>query len=122
MKTTAARNTETFAIDRTNDAANDTTTDERTRDEFDELVTRASGGDRHAIGAIAVALGPRLLGEARAILGEFDQEADDVLQDFFLALLERRLRFEPAHGRAMPWMCRMVRAIAWRRSEESERD
>jgi DNA-directed RNA polymerase specialized sigma24 family protein len=122
MKTTAPRNTEMFTIDMTNDAANDTTTDARIRHEFDDLVMRASQGDRRAIGAIAVAIGPKLLVEARKILGEFDQEAEDVLQDFLVALLERRLRFEPAHGRAMPWMCRMVRAIAWRKSEERERD
>jgi DNA-directed RNA polymerase specialized sigma24 family protein len=122
MKTTAASNTEIFTIDMTNDAANDTTADERIRDEFDDLVMRASQGDRRAIGAIAVAIGPKLLVEVRTMLGEFDQEAEDVLQDFLLALLERRLRFDPAHGRAMPWMCRMVRAFAWRRSEERERD
>jgi hypothetical protein len=70
-------------------------------DEFDELVACASGGDRRAIGAIAIALGPTLLKEARTVLGEFDDEADDVLQDFFLFLVEPRWPTTPPQGRAM---------------------
>ena len=48
------------------------------------------GSDGRAIGAIAIALGPTLLNEARTVLGELDDEADDVLRDFFLFLVERR--------------------------------
>ena len=80
--------------------------------EFDKLMWRAADGDRRAIGAIAIAIGPTLLKEARIGLGEFDQDAEEVLNDFFLSLLERRFLFTPAHGRAMPWMCGVVQAIA----------
>jgi Sigma-70 region 2 len=88
------------------------------QDAFEDLVLRASQGDRRAIGAIAIAFGPRLLHEARACLEGYEHEAEDVLQDFFLALLERRSRFTPARGRAIPWMCEAVRALARERNPD----
>jgi DNA-directed RNA polymerase specialized sigma24 family protein len=97
-------------------------TDTQRQDEFDDLVVHASQGDRRAVGAIAVALGPMLLEEARTVLGEFEQDAEDVLDDFLLSLLERRARFTPAHGRATPWLCRIVRLIAQERRRERVRD
>jgi DNA-directed RNA polymerase specialized sigma24 family protein len=109
MKTTASRKTRTFEND-------------DIKDQFDELVVLASRGDRRAIGAIGIAFGPTLLEEARTVLGEFDQEADDVLEDFLLALVDRRLLFTPAHGRATPWICGIVRAIALQRRRELQRD
>jgi DNA-directed RNA polymerase specialized sigma24 family protein len=86
---------------------------------FDDLVLRASQGDRRAIGAVAIAFGPYLLEEARGCLKGYEHEAEDVLQDFFLALLERRSRFGPARGRAIPWMCAAVRALASERNPEN---
>ncbi len=59
--------------------------------------------------------------EARAVLREFAQDADDVLQDCFLFLLEGKSPFLPAHGRAVVWMCRTVRAIARTRRERLRR-
>jgi hypothetical protein len=48
---------------------------------FEDLVLRAAQGDRRALGAIAIAFGPKLLKEAELCLrGEF--VAEDVLQDF----------------------------------------
>src|SRR5258708_39658689 len=68
--------------------------------ELDEIGRRAAAGDRKAIGAIAVKLRPRLLAEARAVLGSrFKHEAEDVGQDFFVALLERQSRFLPPQVR-----------------------
>jgi DNA-directed RNA polymerase specialized sigma24 family protein len=90
-------------------------TDAQTQIDFDDLVQRATRGDRRALGAIAIALTPRLLEEAGEVLGEdFEQEAGDVLQDFFLMLLEGRSRFVPAQGRALEWMCGVIRSIARR--------
>jgi hypothetical protein len=54
--------------------------DAQVQDEFDDLVMRASEGDSRAIAAIAVALGPMLRTEARSVLRELAQDADDVLQ------------------------------------------
>ena len=89
---------------------------------FDDLVLRAFQGDRRAIGAIAIAFGPKLLKEAKACLEGYEHEADEVLQDFFLSLLERRSRFAPARGHAIPWMCEAVRALARERNPDWDRD
>jgi len=99
---------------RTRNASNDT----QVQDDFDDLVMNASRGDSRAVGAIAVALGPMILEEARAVLGEHAHEEEDVLQDFLLFLLDGRSPFRPAKGRAVPWMCRMVRALAQTRRKE----
>jgi DNA-directed RNA polymerase specialized sigma24 family protein len=89
---------------------------------FDDLVLRASQGDRRAIAAVAIAFGPLLLREAKACLEGYEHEADDVLQDFFLSLLERRSRFGPARGRAIPWMCEAVQALARERNPDWDRE
>jgi DNA-directed RNA polymerase specialized sigma24 family protein len=97
-------------------------TDEEIIAEPDDTVRRASQGDRDAIGTIAILSGTMLLDEARAVLGDFEHEAADVVQDFLLALLERRSPFTPGKGRAIPWMCGLVRAMARKRLAERERD
>jgi uncharacterized protein (DUF2236 family) len=97
-------------------------TDAQIQDEFDDLVTRACDGDRRALAAIAIAFSSRLLGEARAELGYFEQDADEVLQDFFAAVLERQAVFDPAKERANPWMKRILRELARRRRADRERD
>jgi DNA-directed RNA polymerase specialized sigma24 family protein len=117
MKTSMARQIAKFVVNHEN-----AQTDDPHQEAFDTLVQRASEGDNRAIGAIAVSVGPTLLEEARIALGDFEQEAEDVLNDFFACLLERRMRFTPAHGRAMPWMCGIVQAIAQQRRREFERD
>ena len=61
-------------------AANDVLLEE----DFDDLVLRASEGDRRAVGAIAIALGKSLVEEARSVVKGLDGEAEDVVQDFLL--------------------------------------
>jgi DNA-directed RNA polymerase specialized sigma24 family protein len=96
-------------------------TDAQVQADFDDLAMRATHGDKRALGAIAIVFGPTLLEEARAVMGDFEQEAPDVLQDFFLALLEGRSRFTPAQGRAIAWMCGIIRAMARKHRAECER-
>jgi DNA-directed RNA polymerase specialized sigma24 family protein len=116
MKTTNRPSTTVVPVH----AAND---DAQVIAEFDQLVRHAAAGDRRAIGAIAIAFGPKLLHEARAVLGRrFEEEADDVLQDFFAWMLEGSSRFQPAHGRAIPWMCGVVRAIARKARGDRKRE
>ncbi len=98
-----------------------TCSDTQVEDDFDDLVQHAACGDSRAIGAIAIALGPMILEEARVVLGEYAGEDIDVLQDFVGVLLEARSPFRPSHGRAIPWMCRTVRAIAQTRRKENNR-
>ena len=97
-------------------------TDAQLQDELDVLVNRAAHGDGRAIASIAIAFGPMLLQEASAVLGDFEDEAADVLQDFLVLLLERRSRFTPSQGRAIPWMCGLVRAMARKYRAERERE
>jgi len=87
-----------------------TATDEEVREQFDELLGKAVGGDRRAIGAIAIALGPTLLKEAREELGEGrEHEAGDVVQRFFLAMVEGTMVFAGERGTGLEWMKRIVR-------------
>jgi DNA-directed RNA polymerase specialized sigma24 family protein len=97
-------------------------TDAQLEADFDDLVMRATHGDERALGAIAIAFGPTLLEEARAVMGDFEHEAGDVLQDSFLSLLERRSQFTPPHGRAVDWMCGIIRATARKHRADRERD
>jgi DNA-directed RNA polymerase specialized sigma24 family protein len=114
MKTTTLRKVSSSSRIHTN-------TDAQRQADFNDLVWRATHGDRRALGAIAIAISPTLLEEARQVLGEFAQEAGDVLQDFFVALLEGQSRFVPAHGRALEWMCGVIRAMARQHRAECER-
>jgi hypothetical protein len=90
-----------------------TATDEEVREQFDELVEKAVGGDRRAIGAIAIALGPTLLEEARRALGEErEHEAWDAVQRLFLAMVEGTMVFAGEGGTGLEWMKRIVRERA----------
>jgi DNA-directed RNA polymerase specialized sigma24 family protein len=97
-------------------------TDTQLQDDFDALVTRANQGDTRALGAIAIACRPDLLREAGAVMGDFAREAEDIVQDLLLELLEGRSRFTPAQGRAIHWMCGIVRAMARKRRAERLRE
>jgi hypothetical protein len=82
-------------------------------DPLDACVRQAVRGSHRAIGNIAMTLGGVLHDEARAALGpRFEQGAGDVVQDFYLGLLERRFRFPRIRGCAVVWMKRVVRMLA----------
>ena len=87
-----------------------TATDDEVREQFDELVGKAVGGDRRAIGAIAIALGPTLLKEARQALGKGrEQEAGNAVQRLFRAMTEGTMTFSGERGTGLAWMKRIVR-------------
>jgi DNA-directed RNA polymerase specialized sigma24 family protein len=115
---TATRTTGSLHTHSTPTPANDT----QLRDDFDQLVRRACAGDRHAVGAIAIALGPTLLADLRAWMGPWAQDADDVLHDFFVVLLEGTSRFPPARGRGLSWIRGVLRAMARRYCADRRRD
>ncbi len=89
---------------------------------FDDLVKRASRGDRDAIAAIVLAFGPDLREQARADLKPWGDEAEDLVQDFFLHLLEGRWRYVPDHAGGSAWMRRVIRTMAATRRAERQRD
>ena len=111
MKTINARKTRESEID-----------EDPIEDAFDDLVWEACKGDSEAVGLIATTVGTILLEEAESALGDFEREAGEVLHDLFAGMLERRLRFAPARGRALPWLCAITLAIARQRRRERERD
>ncbi len=85
---------------------------------FDELLLLALRGDRHAIGAIALTFTSDLLTVANVVL---DNEADaaDVVQDFFLALVEGKVEgvpFLPGCGKA--FLLDVVRHMARKRRRQ----
>jgi hypothetical protein len=85
---------------------------------LDELVLDATRGDRRAVGAIAFAFTSDLRAEANAVL-RHEHDAADVVQDFFLALLEgKAARFAPGRGRAKAFLLGVVRDMARRRRKD----
>jgi DNA-directed RNA polymerase specialized sigma24 family protein len=85
---------------------------------LDDLVRRAARADRDAIGAIASALTRELRAEANAVLHN-EHDAADVVQDFFLALLQGEAeRFAPGPNRGKPFLVGLVRAMARKRRRE----
>jgi DNA-directed RNA polymerase specialized sigma24 family protein len=99
------------------------TPQEAHRAAFEDLVMRASRGDRNAIAAIYISFRPAILEEARRELGPFESDAEDVLHEFILLLLEGCWRYVPDSGRAADWILRTVRTIArrWRPERDRER-
>jgi DNA-directed RNA polymerase specialized sigma24 family protein len=88
---------------------------------FDDLVLLATRGDRHAIGAIALAFTGDLLAEANDVLHD-EHDAADVVQDFFLALLEGKTEgIVPLPGQARAFLLEIVRRMARRRRRERRR-
>lgn len=84
-----------------------------TLDELDEGIASASRGDRHAIACLALAFGSSIWTEALHATRDDRSRASDVLQSFYLSLLEASRPFDPAFdGRAIPWMGRRIHAIA----------
>lgn len=82
-------------------------------DAMDDMVLAASRGERDAIGALAIGFTSPLLDEARDALGPVhQQDAADVVQDFLLGLAEARFTCPRIRGGAIPWMKRVVRAMA----------
>jgi DNA-directed RNA polymerase specialized sigma24 family protein len=89
--------------------------------DLDAFIGRACEGDRDALNVVARELHPRLVREARVHLGHLDVEAEDAVQDLFLAMLEGRVR--PPRGRreGRAHLLRLVALFARRRARESRR-
>ncbi len=85
---------------------------------FSDLVLRAAQGDSRAIGVIAIGLGPALLGVARSVV-KHREEAEDLLQDFYVILLSgRAARFPPRPGRGLDWLEGLMRSMSRVRHEQ----
>jgi len=90
------------------------------RDLLDPLVRRAAEGDRSAIGALGRSFRPRLVAAARVHLQRAD--AEDVVQDVFVLLLEGKLPPPGPHEAAVPWLLRAVNELAEALAEQQAGD
>jgi len=83
----------------------------RFHDLLDPVVRRAAQGDHEAIETVYRQLRTRLVGAARTHRLE-GCDAEDVVQDLFVILLEARLHPPRANDPAVPWLFRMVDVLA----------
>jgi DNA-directed RNA polymerase specialized sigma24 family protein len=89
--------------------------------DLDEQIRRALEGDRDALDAVARELYPRLLHEARTHLGPLEHEADDVVQDLFVAILEKRVRAPRGRGDGVAHLLRLTKVFARKHARENRR-
>jgi hypothetical protein len=89
--------------------------------DLDDAIRRALGGDRDALATVARELHPRLVREARTMLGDLDHEADDVVQDLFVAILEGRIRAPKGRGEGVPMLLRLVCVFARKHARNTQR-
>ncbi len=94
----------------------------RFKADVDDLVMRASHGDRRAVLTITRLVGPMLRAEARRELGPYADEASDVVQDFLVFLIEGEWPYVPHRDGGDAWMRRIVRTIARTRRAQRQRD
>lgn len=88
----------------------------------DDLIARVRAGDRDATGLLYRKHAEPLLKVARAALGKDAGEADDVVQDVFVTLLEEATRFSPAPGKVSVWLNGIARRISMKRVRDLGRE
>ena len=81
---------------------------------LDGVARKALAGDRGAIETLARELRADMVEHAQAHLGRFDCDAEDVVQDVFVALLEGTLRQAPKGQSAVVWLLAIVEIQAHR--------
>jgi hypothetical protein len=82
----------------------------------------ACEGDTEAADQVARELRERMVAEARDNLGIFVMEAEDVVDDLFVEMLECHVHPPRGHGRAVPMLLRIVADLARRRMLERAAD
>ena len=84
---------------------------------LDDLVFRASRGDRHALARFAIVYGPTLVSEARELMAARGApHAGDVVCDLLHAMLAATLEFVPGRDRAGPWLFEQLQLLCARRA------
>ena len=71
---------------------------------LDPVIRRASHGDAEAIARLAREFRRQMIEHAEEHLARFDMDAEDVVQNVFLALLERALVEPPRSACAVQWL------------------
>jgi DNA-directed RNA polymerase specialized sigma24 family protein len=89
--------------------------------DLDAIARRAFDGDRVAMDVLARELHARLVHAARIALGDLEHEADDVVQDLFVAILEGRVRAPRGPGEALAYLLRLTGVFARRHARQVSR-
>jgi hypothetical protein len=79
---------------------------------YDRVIRRAARGDRDAIAQLARELHDVMVAHAEEHMARFDIDAEDVVQNVLLALLERGLREPPRSACAVQWLLDRVALFA----------
>jgi hypothetical protein len=88
--------------------------------DLDDTIELACDGDRAALGVVAEELRDRLVMQVIAVRGErFENEADDVVDDLFLAMLDPRVPFARCRVGALPNLLFMAEIFARRHLEQA---
>lgn len=74
----------------------------------EDLLLRVGRGDSRAFEQLYDSMSPRLFGLLRQMLHD-EREAEDILQDGFVHLWERAAAYDPARGKAFPWVAMIFR-------------
>jgi hypothetical protein len=88
--------------------------------DLDDHVRLACEGDRDAADVVARELRPRLIAKVIPVLGgRFEQDADEVVDDLLVAMLEGRVRPKRGRGEAVQTLLRMAVAYARRHTRDA---
>jgi len=79
---------------------------------LDGVVRRAARGERDAIALLARDFRPQMVDHAEANLARLDMDAEDVVQEVFVALLDRALVEPPREVCAVTWLLDRVSLFA----------
>ncbi len=82
----------------------------------------ACEGDTEAADQVARALRDRMVAAARDNLGVFVMDAEDIVDDLFVEMLEGHVHPPRGHGRAVPMLLRLVSDMARRHMLERAAD
>jgi hypothetical protein len=82
------------------------------RHRLDGVVRRAARGERDAIAQLAREFRPQMVEHAAEHMARFDMDEEDVVQNVFLALLERALVEPPRAVCAVTWLLDRVALFA----------
>lgn len=79
--------------------------------QLQQLIRRTSRGDKAAFAVLYARTAAKLFGVAIRIVGQ-REEAEEVLQESFVAIWQRAGDYEPARGSASGWLTTIVRHCA----------
>lgn len=81
---------------------------DRGRDELADLIRRTATGERSALAAVYTRTSAKLYGICMRVLGN-EAEAQDALQDVYVAVWRNAARFDSSRASPITWLCVVAR-------------